>query len=138
MMLRLKMFVALMVLAISVPGVVTVVVGQGKAEDKKVPAVKAKELPKEISIPEARTDKVLLFQEQTRTVQLEQQAAIEKFKAGEEWKSLEARQKFVGEKLVAELSSALKLAGVEEKDFYKYTYDKETLKFVRKEEAPKK
>lgn len=137
-MLRLKMFAALMVLAILVPGVATVVVGQGKVEDKKVPAVKAEELPKEIKIPEARTDKVLLFQEQTRTVQLEQQAAIEKFKASEEWKSLEARQKLVGEKLVAELSSALKLAGVEEKDFDKFTYDKDTLKFVRKEEAPKK
>lgn len=137
-MLRLKLFVALMVLAICVPGVATVVVGQGKAEDKKVPVAKVAELPKVISIPEARTDKVLLFQEQTRTVQLEQQVAIEKFKASEEWKSLEARQKLVGEKLVAELSSALKLAGVEEKDFDKYTYEKDTLKFVRKEEAPKK
>lgn len=138
-MLKLKLFAALIVLAILVPGVATVVVGQGKPDDKKVPAAKAKELPKEISIPEARTDKVLLFQEQTRTVQLEQQAAIEKFKASEEWKGLEARQKLVGEKLVAELSSALRLAGVEEKDFGLYQYDKETLKFTKKvEEAPKK
>lgn len=137
-MLRLKVFVATLLLAILVPGVAMVVVGQGKTDDKKVLALKTKELPKEVSIPEARTDKVLLFQEQTRTVQLEQQAAIEKFKASEEWKSLEARQKLVGEKLVAELSSALKLAGVEEKDFDKFTYNKDTLKFARKEEAFKK
>jgi len=138
-MLKLKVFVATLLVAMVVPGVATVVVGQGKPDDKKAPIVKAKELPKEISIPEARTDKVLLFQEQTRTVQLEQQAAIEKFKASEEWKGLEARQKLVGEKLVAELSSALKLAGVEEKDFDKYQYDKATLKFTKKaEEAPKK
>lgn len=138
-MLRLKVFVAVMLLAILVPMGGVVVVGQGKVEDKKVPAAKAKELPKEIAIPEARTDKVLLFQEQTRNVQLEQQAAIERFKAGEEWKGLEARQKLVSEKLVAELSSALRLAGVEEKDFSKYSYDQVTLKFVLKvEEAPKK
>lgn len=136
-MLKLKVFAVLMLLAIIVPLVGITMVGY--AQDEKEPTKKVVELPKEIKIPEARTDKVLLFQEQGRTVQLEQQAAIERFKAGEEWKGLEARQKQVGEKLVAELSSALKGAGVEEKDFDKYQYDQTTLKFVLKaKEAPKK
>ena len=93
-----------------------------------------KEAPKEIAIPDTRTDKVLLLQEQGKNTQLELTALIEKFKAGEDYKKLEARQREVGDKLVAELTSALKLGGVVEADFGKYSYDQVTLKFTLKPE----
>jgi hypothetical protein len=128
---------------------VAVVWGQEKEPVKIVKSATGSEgsakfktdLPKEVKIPEARTDKVLLFQEQGRNVQLEQQAAIDRFRASEEWKALEARQKLALDKLEAELRSALKLAGVEEVDFAKYKYDQTTLKFTFVEPAkaePKK
>jgi hypothetical protein len=150
-MLRLKLFVAGLLVATIVPGVGVTAAGQGLwlnsglnfQSDKKSEKVdvKAKELPKEIKIPEVRTDKVLLFQEQGRNVQLEQQAAIDRFRASEEWKALEARQKLVLDKLETELRSALSLAGVKEEDFAKYKYDQATLKFTLQAEPkaePKK
>lgn len=143
-MLRLKLFVAGLLVATIVPGVALTVAGQVKGTtaigtvevEKKTP-----KLPTEIKIPEVRTDKVLLFQEQGRNVQLEQQAAIERFRASEEWKALEARQKLVLDKLEAELRSALSLAGVKEEDYAKYKYDQATLKFTLQAEPkaePKK
>lgn len=132
-MLRLKLFVATLLVAMVVPGVAVTVVGQNKlseSKDFKYEAKAAKDLPKEIKIPEVRTDKVLLFQEQQKVVQLEQQAAIDRFRASEEWKVLEARQKQSLDKLEAELRSALSLAGVEEKDYSRYKYDQVALKFT--------
>ena len=107
-------------------------------DQKKKVEAKAKELPAEISIPEARTDKVRLFQEQDERVRVEQQLLIEKFKASQEWRALEDRQKSITELMAAELSAALRNAGVEEKDYAQYTYDKATLKFKKKVEEPKK
>jgi len=143
-MLRLKLFVAGLLVATIVPGVALTVAGQTeqeKVQAKDSKSVKPTELPKEVKIPEVRTDKVLLFQEQGRNVQLEQQAAIERFRATEEWKALEARQKLVLDKLEAELRSALSLAGVKEEDYAKYKYDQATLKFTLQAEPkaePKK
>lgn len=143
-MLRLKLFVVLLLAAVAVPGVALTVAGQTeqeKARLKDFKVVTTIELPKEIKIPEVRTDKVLLFQEQGRNVQLEQQAAFDRFRATEEWKALEARQKLVLDKLEAELRSALSLAGVKEEDFAKYKYDQKELKFTLQAEPkaePKK
>jgi len=128
-MLRLKLMATVLAALIVVQGVWTATAGQTPTKKDPV-AEKAKELPKEIKIPEVRTDKVLLFQEQQKTVQLEQQAAIDRFRASEEWKALEARQKQSLDKLEAELRSALSLAGVEEKDYPKYKYDQVALKFT--------
>lgn len=139
-MLRLKLMAILLIVLTVAPGVWVASAGQTQAKKDPV-AERAKELPKEIRIPEARTDKVQLFQEQGRNVQLEQQAAIERFRASEEWKALEARQKLVLEKLEAELRSALSLAGIEEKDYSRYKYDQTTLKFTLQAEPkaePKK
>lgn len=145
-MLKLKIFVVTILLAMTVGAGWVSAAGQAFGGPSKMvwdvtqdPSnKKSKEPPKEIKIPEARTDKVQLFQEQSERVRLEQQLAIEKFKASPEWKALEDRQKQIAERLVAELSSALRLAGVEEKDFDKYTYDQATLTFKRKAEEPKK
>ena len=138
-MLKLKIFVVTILLALTVGAGWVSAAGQvGSADQDKAKKVEPKVPPAEIKIPEARTDKVQLFQEQSRRLQVEQQLAIEKFKASPEWKALEDSQKQVAERLVAELSSALRLAGVEEKDFDKYTYDQTTLTFKRKVEEPKK
>ena len=67
---------------------------------------------------------------------LEQQLLVEKFKASPEWRALEDRKNAVAEKMAAELSSALRLAGVAEKDFPRYTYDLKTLKLTLKEDPP--
>lgn len=134
--LKLKLFTALIVGLLVVGGGWGVMAGQAPA--KKADPTKAVEQPKEVKIPEARIDKVLLFQEQDERVRLEQQLLIEKFKASSEWKALEDRQRVISEKLVAELSSALKAGGIAEIDFDKYTYDKSALTFKRKEVEPKK
>ena len=64
-MLKLKLFVVLMVALAVGPGVWLGVRAQaGDQDSKKKVQTKAKELPAEIPIPEARTDKVRLFQEQ--------------------------------------------------------------------------
>jgi len=138
-MLKLKLFVVLMVALAVGPGVWLGVRAQaGDQDSKKKVETKAKELPAEIPIPEARTDKVRLFQEQDERVRVEQQLLIEKFKASPEWRALEDRQKSITELMAAELSAALRNAGVEEKDYAQYTYDKATLKFKKKVEEPKK
>lgn len=138
-MLKLKIFATTILLTLIVGAGWVSVAGQvGSANQDKAKKVEPKVLPAEIKIPEARTDKVQLFQEKSERVRLEQQLAIEKFKASPEWKALEDSQKQIAERLVAELSSALRLAGVEEKDFDKYTYDQATLTFKRKAEEPKK
>ncbi len=138
-MLKLKIFAVTILLALTAGAGWVSAAGQvGSADQDKTKKVEPKVPPAEIKIPEARTDKVQLFQEQSERVRLEQQLAIEKFKASPEWKALEDRQKQVAERLVAELSAALRLAGVEEKDFDKYTYDQATLTFKRKVEEPKK
>ncbi len=109
-----------------------------KVYDKDVLKDKGAKVPAEIKIPDPRADKVLLLQEQARNVELEQQALVEKFKASDQWRALEARQKAVADKLVAELTSALKMAGVEEKDFGRYKYDQSTLKLtLQPAETPK-
>lgn len=136
-MLRLKMFAATTVLSLIVGAGWVAVRGQVMSDQSPIQKAERKVPPAEIKIPEARIDKVQLFQEQSERVRLEQQIAVERFKASPEWKALEERQKQVAERLVAELSSALRLAGVEEKDFDKYAYDPATLIFRRKEE-PKK
>lgn len=136
-MLKLKVFAATILLSLTVGVGWATVSGQVASDQNKAKKAEQKAPPAEIKIPEARTDKVQLFQEQSERVRLEQQLAIEKFKASPEWKALEDRQKQAAERLVAELSSALRLAGVDEKDFDKYTYDQATLTFKRKEE-PKK
>lgn len=134
-----KLYVATILVLLTVGAGLVGAAGQvGTSDQDKAKKVEPKVPPAEIKIPEARTDKVQLFQEQSRRLQVEQQLAIEKFKASPEWKALEDRQKQVAERLVAELSSALRLAGVEEKDFDKYTYDQATLTFKRKVEEPKK
>jgi hypothetical protein len=134
--LRLKLFTALIVGLLVVGGGWGVMAGQAPA--KKAEPIKTVEQPKEVKIPEARADKVLLFQEQDERVRLEQQLLIEKFKASSEWKALEDRQRAINEKLAVELSSALKAVGITEIDFDKYTYDKSALTFKRKEADPKK
>lgn len=138
-MLKLKLFATAILLSLTVGAGLVGAAGQvGSVDQDKAKKVEAKIPPAEIKIPETRADKVRLFQEQSERVRLEQQLAIEKFKASPEWKALEDRQKQVAEHLVAELSAALRLAGVEEKDFDKYTYDQATLTFKRKAEEPKK
>lgn len=138
-MLKLKLFVTAILLSLTVGAGLVGATGQVSTSDQdKAKKAEVKTPPAEIKIPEARTDKVQLFQEQSERVRLEQQLAIEKFKASPDWKALEDRQKQIAERLVAELSSALRAAGVEEKDFDKYTYDQATLTFKRKVEEPKK
>jgi len=96
-------------------------------QDKKTP-------PKEVAIPEARADKVRLLQKEQEVVELKQRdlynRALQQLQASPEWKALEAEATETGRKFGVELQSALKLAGVEEKDFAKYSYNKDTLKFV--------
>lgn len=134
----------MVVLAVAVVGLLGACgAGVVQAQDvakagKAAVRVDKKEAPKEIAIPELRTDKVLLLQEQAKTADLELTALVEKFKASEEFKKLETRQKAVGDKLVVELTAALKGAGVEEKDFGNYSYNRETLKFTLKEAEPVK
>ncbi len=97
-------------------------------QDKPKPAVK------EVAIPEARADKVRLLQKEAEVVELKQRdlynRAIQQLQASPEWKALEAEATETGRKFSVELQSALKLAGVDEKDFGKYTYNKDTLKFT--------
>lgn len=107
-----------------VAGLIYVTFGQ----DKPKPA------PKEVTIPEARQDKVKLLQKEAEVVELKQRdlynRAIQQLQASPEWKALEAEATETGRKFSVELQSALKLAGVNEKDFGKYSYSKDTLKFT--------
>lgn len=95
---------------------------------------KPKTPPKEVAIPEARADKIRLLQKEAEVVELKQRdlynRALQQLQASPEWKALEAEATETGRKFSVELQSALRLAGVDEKDFGKYSYSKDTLKFT--------
>lgn len=106
-------------------GLVYAVSGQNNPKVKQVT---------EVSIPEARHDKVRLLQKEAEVIELKQRdlynRALQQLQASPEWKALEADATETGRKFSVELQSALKLAGVDEKDFGKYSYNKDTLKFT--------
>lgn len=107
-----------------------------KGTDSKNLADKDK-APVEVAIPEAREDKVRLIQVKLENIQLKQQQLVQKveeqLKASKEWKELEAAQQDAITKLQVELVSAMKAAGLTEKDFDSYKYDQNTLKFTLKQ-----
>lgn len=134
-----KMLLILLAVLVIVTTALAQVQDKAKAtEGDKGKAVVVK-TPAEVAVPEAREDKVRLLQSNLEVVELRQQKLIDELKASQAWKDLEVAAKDAGGKLQAELVSALKLAGVDEKDFANYKYDQRTLKFTRiKVEEPKK
>jgi len=107
---------------------------EGTGLEKADQKAKKPSTPKEVTIPEARQDKVKILQKEAEIVELKQRdlynRALQQLQASPEWKALEAEATETGRKFSVELQSALRLAGVDEKDFGKYSYSKDTLTFT--------
>lgn len=111
------------------------VMAQDVAANKAKPEVKAedKKVPETFSIPDARKDKVKLLQQDVELAALRMKE-IERL-----YKEQEAFQKSAMDKWQIELMSAMKLAGVEDKDYGLYEYNRETMTFTKKKvDAPAK
>ena len=97
-----------------------------KPEDKKTPET--------FSIPDARKDKVKLLQQDVEIAALRMKEIERLYKEQQDF------QKAAMDKWQIELMSAMKLAGVDEKDYATYEYNRETMMFIKKkvvEEKPK-
>lgn len=91
-----------------------------------------KKAPDTIPVADVRRDKVKLLQLEDENFQLKKQVLLNKLTESPEWVKLDTPHKDIGAKLQAELVSTLKAAGVEEKSFSEYEYDRESMTFRRK------
>ena len=104
-----------------------------KNTPKDTPKVEDKKIPETFSIPDARKDKVFLIQKDLKIIEF-QLKDLERL-----YKEQQALQKQLAERWSVEFTSALRLAGVEEKDFPNYEINTETLVITKKKvDAPAK
>lgn len=106
-------------------------VPQNAAKPTPTPAPKVDEkktapLPESFSIPEVRADKARLL---SKDVEL---AALRMAELKREFEAQQSLQQSAMAKLQAEMASAMKLAGVEEKDFPLYEFNRDTLVFTKR------
>lgn len=98
-----------------------------KAEEKKAP-------PDTFTIPEVRQDKARLLSKDLLIIEMQLRELTRLYK------EQEAQQRQLAEKLTAEMASAMRAVGIEEKDFDKYEMNRDTLIITKKktEETAKK